>query len=324
MRATFGWRFGLTFGQAAASAAPQARMRAMTSQDRIDSFGALALTGFAALLAFNQVVIAVVNDGLQPVFFAALRSLGGVVCLLAWMRYRAIPLSLPPGTAGPGLLMGVLFALEFICLFVALDLTTVTRAAILFYSMPVWLAVISHLTIRGAAITRASAIGLGLAFGGVVLALALRGDAEGQGSLVGDVCALAAALAWAGIAALAKASRLRILRPEMQLVWQLGVSVPVLAVAAFAFGPFLRDPGWIHWAGLAFQIIVIVFIGFLLWLWLLSIYPAASVAAFSFLSPVFGVVLGWLLLGERVGPEIVVALGLVVAGLILINRPGRV
>ncbi|WP_297616697.1 DMT family transporter [uncultured Roseicyclus sp.] len=293
----------------------------MAQNDRIDAFGAVALTGFAALLAVNQVVIAVVNEGLQPVFFAALRSLGGVICILGWMRYRAIALTVPPGTLVPGLLMGVLFAVEFICLFVALDLTTVTRSAIIFYSMPVWLALIGHLLIKGERITGRKAMGLGLAFAGVVVALVMRGGPDAEGSVIGDLCALAAAMSWAGIAALAKASRLRDVRPEMQLIWQLAVSVPLLALAAFAFGPFLRDPGWIHWAGLGFQILVIVSAGFLLWLWLLSIYPAASVAAFSFLSPVFGVLLGWLLLGERIGPGIAAALTLVVAGLILINRP---
>ena len=293
----------------------------MAQNDRIDAFGAVALTGFAALLAVNQVVIAVVNEGLQPVFFAALRSLGGVICILGWMRYRAIALTVPPGTLVPGLLMGVLLAVEFICLFVALDLTTVTRSAIIFYSMPVWLALIGHLLIKGERITGRKAMGLGLAFAGVVVALVMRGGPDAEGSVIGDLCALAAAMSWAGIAALAKASRLRDVRPEMQLIWQLAVSVPLLALAAFAFGPFLRDPGWIHWAGLGFQILVIVSAGFLLWLWLLSIYPAASVAAFSFLSPVFGVLLGWLLLGERIGPGIAAALTLVVAGLILINRP---
>ena len=293
----------------------------MAQNDRIDALGAVALTGFAALLAVNQVVIAVVNEGLQPVFFAALRSLGGVICILGWMRYRAIALTVPPGTLVPGLLMGVLFAVEFICLFVALDLTTVTRSAIIFYSMPVWLALIGHLLIKGERITGRKAMGLGLAFAGVVVALVMRGGPDAEGSVIGDLCALAAAMSWAGIAALAKASRLRDVCPEMQLIWQLAVSVPLLALAAFAFGPFLRDPGWIHWAGLGFQILVIVSAGFLLWLWLLSIYPAASVAAFSFLSPVFGVLLGWLLLGERIGPGIAAALTLVVAGLILINRP---
>lgn len=295
----------------------------MPTKDRIDAFGATALTGFAALLAFNQVVIAVVNEGLQPVFFAALRSAGGLICILVWMRLRAIPLTVSPGTLLPGLLMGAFFALEFICLFVALDLTTVTRSAIIFYSMPLWLALIAHVLIPGERITGQKGAGLVLAFAGVVLALVLRGGADGAGALLGDFCALVAAIAWAGIAALAKASPLRTIRPEMQLVWQLAVSLPLLAMAAFAFGPFLRDPSWIHWAGLGFQIVVIVSAGFLLWLWLLSIYPSASVAAFSFLSPVFGVALGWLLLGEDVGTEILLALGLVVAGLILINRPAR-
>ena len=273
----------------------------MPAKDRIDAFGAVALTGFAALLAFNQVVIAVVNEGLQPVFFADLRSAGGLICLLAWMRFRAIPLSLPQGTVLPGLAMGTCFAVEFIYLFVALDLTTVTRSAIILYSMPLWLALIGHVVIPDERITGPKGVGLVLAFAGVLLALVLRGGAEAAGSLLGDLCALVAAIAWAGIAVLAKASRLCDVRPEMQLVWQLAVSVPLLAVAAFAFGPFLRDPTWIHWAGLGFQIVVIVSAGFLAWLWLLSIYASASVAAFSFLSPVFGVGLGWLLLGENVG-----------------------
>jgi drug/metabolite transporter (DMT)-like permease len=96
-----------------------------------------------------------------------------------------------------------------------------------------------------------------------------------------------------------------------------------LLLAAPLFGPLLRGPELIHWGALGFQIVVIVSAGFLFWLWLLSIYPAASVAAFSFLSPVFGVLLGWSLLGEQVGWEIIAALVLVAAGLILINRPAR-
>lgn len=63
-----------------------------------------------------------------------------------------------------------------------------------------------------------------------------------------------------------------------------------------------------------------VAIAFLFWFWLMSIYPASSVASFSFLSPVFSVLLGWLILGERVGPSIWGALGLVALGLVLINR----
>ena len=295
----------------------------MPQKDRIDAFGAAGLTVFAALLAFNQVVIAVGNEGLQPVFFAALRSIGGAVCIFAWMKARGVAVEIAPGTWHAGLAMGACFAVEFICLFVALDLTTVTRTSIIFYSMPVWLALRGHVLIPGERITRVKGAGLALAFAGVVLAITRRDGTGGEASLVGDLCALAAALGWAGIALLAKASRLRTVRPEVQLLWQLAVSAPLLLLAAPLFGPLLRGPELIHWGALAFQIVVIVSAGFLFWLWLLSIYPAASVAAFSFLSPVFGVLLGWSLLGEQVGWEIIAALVLVAAGLILINRPAR-
>ncbi len=290
---------------------------------QMDAFGAISLTGFALLLAFNQVVIKVVNDGLQPVFFAGVRSVGGALVIFAWMWTRGLSTRIKPGTAGPGLLIGVAFALEFICLFLALDLTTVTRTSVIFYTMPMWLALAAHFLIPGDRLTVQKSIGLVMAFLGVVIALTMRGEGAGVTSLAGDALALLAAIMWAAIALCARATSLREVRPEMQLLWQLSVSAPLLLLAALFFGPLLRDPTFIHWAGLGFQIVAIVSAGFLFWFWLLSIYPASSVAAFSFLSPIFGVALGWMMLGEAVGPGILIALVLVCAGLILINRPPR-
>ena len=74
----------------------------MPQKDRIDSAGAFALVGFSALLGFNQVVIRVVNDGLQPVFFAGLRSLGSVLCLGLWFSVRRRPLGLAAPIFGLG------------------------------------------------------------------------------------------------------------------------------------------------------------------------------------------------------------------------------
>ena len=74
---------------------------------------------------------------------------------------------------------------------------------------------------------------------------------------------------------------------------------------------------------MTFQIVAIASGGFLFWFWLLKIYPASGVASFSFLSPIFGVAFGWLILGETIGLSLWAALGLVCAGLILINRPAQ-
>ncbi|GAB5446568.1 DMT family transporter [Gymnodinialimonas sp.] len=295
----------------------------MAQKPRIDAFGAISLTGFALLLAFNQVVIKFVNDGLQPVFFAGLRSVGGALVIFAWMKFRGLSLAIKPGTIPAGLMIGAVFAFEFICLFWALDLTSVTRTSVIFYTMPMWLALAAHFLIPGDRLTPVKSVGLLLAFAGVVIALTMRGEGAGETSLLGDFLALLGAIAWAAIALCARATALREVRPEVQLLWQLTVSAPLLLLAALFFGPLLRDPELIHWAGLGFQILAIVSAGFLFWLWLLSIYPASSVAAFSFLTPVFGVAMGWLVLGEEVGPGILIALALVCVGLVLINRPAR-
>jgi len=293
----------------------------MPPKTQIDAFGAISLTGFALLLAFNQVVIKVTNDGLQPIFFAALRSVGGALLIYGWIRWRGLELTLPRATVPAGLLIGAAFAFEFICLFLALDLTTVTRTSVIFYTMPLWLALAAHVLIPGERLTRMKSAGLILAFAGVVVAMVSRGGATGQGALLGDLSALGAAMGWAGIALIVRTTALKTVRPEVQLLWQLVVSAPILLFAAPFFGPVLREPSLIHWAGLGFQIVAVVSAGFLFWFWLLTIYPASSVAAFAFLAPVFGVGLGWLMLGEPVGPGTLIALVLVSAGLILINRP---
>ncbi|MEM6729056.1 MAG: DMT family transporter, partial [Pseudomonadota bacterium] len=110
---------------------------------------------------------------------------------------------------------------------------------------------------------------------------------------------------------------------EIQLFWQVLLSIPILFAGALYFGPFVRELTAIHWAALGFQIVVVASFGFLFWFWLIKIYPASSVASFSFLSPVFSVLLGALLLGETVGLSLLGALLLVTLGLFLINRPPR-
>lgn len=284
----------------------------------MDGSGAAILVGFAMLLAFNQVVIKVTGGGFGPVFQAGLRSCLGAIVLLIWIRARGMSISLPAGVLIWGAVTGVIFALEFVCLYIALDLTSVSRTSVIFYSMPVWLALAGHMWLPAERLNRINALGLVLAMGGVAMALADRSG--GQTSLLGDLLALGAALLWAAIALVMRLSPLSRAPPEMQMLVVVTVSAPVLLGLSPLFGDFLRDPGPMHLAGLAFQSIFIVSLGFLLWAWLISIYHAGAVASFSFLSPVFAVFLGWWILDEQISPLVWGSLGLVAAGVFLINR----
>lgn len=294
----------------------------MQRKDHIDAFGAASLIGFSALLGLNQVVIKLVNAGLQPVFSAGLRSAGAMILLFLWMRLRRSGPQFTREVLPSGLLSGVLFASEFILLFLALDLTTVARTSVLFYSMPVWLTLMAHLAIPGDRLSVQKSLGLACAFAGVCLALLDR-EGTGQTSLTGDLMALTGAFGWAGIALIARITPFSRIEPTMQLFWQVSVSAVILLVAALFFGPLIRAFQPIHAAGMAFQIIAVATGGFLFWFWLLKIYPASGVASFGFLAPIFGVFFGWLILGETVAPALWAALALVALGLLLINRPPR-
>ena len=291
----------------------------MERKDRLDAFGATALFGVMLLLAFNQILVKWVNTGLQPVFFAGLRSALAVVFVALWLIWRGRPPRLTRGDLGPGILIGTVFALEFLCLFLALDLTAVSRASVIFYSMPVWFALMAHVLLPGERLTLVRSAGLALAFAGTAWAILSRSP-DTEGSLTGDLLALGGALGWAGTAVVARASRLRAAGPEMQLFWMVLVSAPILILAAPLFGPLLREVTPLHIVGLIFQSSIVVAGGFIGWLWLLSVYPASTVASFSFLTPILAVFLGWLFFDESVTPALLGASALVAVGIVLINR----
>ena len=52
-------------------------------------------------------------------------------------------------------------------------------------------------------------------------------------------------------------------------------------------------------------------------------YPASGLASFTFLTPAFGVLFAGVILGEPLGATIFIALGLIAAGLVIVNRPAR-
>ena len=296
-----------------------ASCRRMKQQQNMDITGTALLVGFAIVLAFNQVVIKVTNDGFQPAFQAGMRSVGAIVLIWAWMMWKTQSVRLPRRLWLVGAWAGFLFAAEFICLFTALDLTSVARVSILFYSMPVWLAIFAHFLLPGEQLTSTRALGLALAMAGVTWAVLERDPVTG-GSILGDILAIIAALSWAAIALTVRLSRLREETPEAQLFVQQLVAAPILIGFGLWVGDPITDPTSLHWAGVMYQTVIVAFAGFLLWFYLVAKYSASGVASFSFLSPVFAVFMGWWILGERIGVGTWGALILVSLGLILINR----
>ena len=143
-------------------------------------------------------------------------------------------------------------------------------------------------------------------------------------SLSGDLLCLLGSVLWAAIALLARTTRLAKSSPEMQLLYQLAVSAPLLLLSAWWIGETWREPTSLIYGIFTFQVLVVVSVGFLSWFWVLSVYPAADMAVYSFLAPVFGVLFGYIILKEALGWNVLLALVLVSMGIALVNsRPVR-
>jgi drug/metabolite transporter (DMT)-like permease len=288
----------------------------------MDAFGAGLLIGFNVLLGLNQALVKLVNAGFSPVFQAGLRSACAFLPVLLYALWARKRLSITDGTLGPGLMNGLLFSGEFCLLFLALDLTTVSRVSLFFYTMPLWVAVGAHFLIAGERLNGRKVLGLVVAFAGISLALIAGDSAEAAADnrWQGDLLALIASLCWAAIALLARTTRLAETSPEMNLLYQLAVSAIIVIPLAFWLGDTVREPTPAILGMFAFQVIVIVAIGFVIWFWILSVYPATNMASFSLLTPVFGIFFGWLIFDDALSLPFFGALFLVGAGLVLVNR----
>ena len=292
----------------------------MPRKDRIDALGAMALILFSASLGLNQALVKLVNEGMGPIFQAGMRSAVAfpVVMLFAFVAGRQ--LTLRDGSFLPGLLTGGLFAIEFMLLFQSVEYSSVARISILFYTMPMWVALGAHFLIPGERLTLLRVLGLLLAVGGVALALSDQEIAAREDAWIGDVMALVASTMWAAIALIARTTAMSKARPEMQLLYQLVVSAPILIGIAIWTGDTYRDMTFMHLYIFLFQSLAIVGIGFLTWFWVLSIYPASDMASFGFLAPLFGVLSGWLIFDEAISLAIAGALVMVGLGIVLVNR----
>jgi drug/metabolite transporter (DMT)-like permease len=288
----------------------------------IDGKAAVILVGCCAIWGLGLVMMKLSNVGISPIFNCALRSVLSGVILFGWTQVRGIALFSRDGTLGAGILTGLFFALEFLTLYVGLEMTQVARATIFLHCAPFVAAYGEHLFVPGHRLTRMKVIGLLAAFAGLAVALGGGGFGLASMTLRGDLLCLAAGVFWGLTTVVVRATPLRSAPAEKTLLYQLATSVPVLFAASFWFSEAgISKMSPLVVGAFAYTVIATVVIGYTTWFWLMRTYSAASPHAFTFLAPIFAVIAGHVLLGEAVGPETLIGLVLVAFGIWLVNRP---
>lgn len=301
----------------------QATEAAIPPARPLDFFAVSIMLLLCLSWGINNVMVKLALAEVPPLMQATVRSIGGFVVIVVASWFRGIPLFRRDGTLKAGLLMGTVFAAEFVLIFFGLLYTTASRAVIFLYTAPLFVA-FGAVNLLGERLRPVQWGGLGLAFLGIVVAIGVPQANVDSTVIFGDVLLLLGALGWGGTTLIFKASNLSKAPAEKTLVYQTGVSAPLLALGSFALGETMtKMPGPVAMGSLVYQTVWVVGITFLLWYVLMKRYPASKLTAFTFITPLFGVAAGHLILNEPITMAFAVAVGLVIAGLFLVNKPEK-
>ena len=288
----------------------------------LDILAMVLLVVLCASWGLQQVAIKVTNPDVPPLLQAGIRSAGSAALLWIWMALRREPFFKRDGTLGWGIAAGLLFAGEFLLIYWGLEFTNASRAVIFLYMAPFVVALGTQLFVPGERLRVIQIIGLGCAFSGIVAAFSESLNTPSLRMLIGDGMLAGAAVLWGATTVMIRACPLIHIPAAKTLLYQLLVSALVLPL-----GSFIKGEGGIALVtplmvgSLAYQIIWVAFITYLAWFWMLRRYPPSRLASFTFLTPLFGVMAGGMLLNELITGRLLLALVLVASGIYLVNRP---
>jgi drug/metabolite transporter (DMT)-like permease len=300
----------------------------MSSNPVISSAGRALTPGAIGLMlllcvswGFNQVAVKLVLPEVPPMLQALVRSLGALPLLVVIGWFRGVKFFERDGTLWPGVIAGLIFGVEFVLIYRGLQLTSASRAAVFLYTAPFFVALGSYVFL-GERLRASQWGGLALSFAGVALAIGVPQANVDAKVLMGDLLIVVGGALWATTTLIVKATTLIRAPAEKGLGYQVALSIPILAAAAWISGETVSHvPGPLSLALLAYQAFWVVGLTFLLWFALVKSYSASKLSAFTFITPLFGVVAAYFILHDTLTVAFGVAALLVIAGLYLVNRP---
>ena len=284
--------------------------------------GAVALMLVLCLSwGFNQIAVKLALPEIPAMMQATLRSTAALPVLLLVGWVRGARFFARDGSLWPGVLAGLLFSFEFVLIYQGLRFTTASRAVVFLYTAPFFVA-LGSFRLLGERLRSSQWAGLALSFAGVALAIGVPQANVDASVLWGDLMIVGGGAMWGATTVIAKGTRLRLVAPEKALAYQVAISIPILAAASLLSGEKLTHvPGWLAISVVIYQAIWIVGLTFTIWFALVQAYSASKLSAFTFITPLFGVVAAYFIMHDTLTPVFGVAALLVIAGLYLVNKP---
>lgn len=290
-------------------------------KEQLDPRAVTLLLACCAFWGLQQILIKTTVAEVPPMWQASLRMVGAVFLLWLWCRVRGVPLFNRDGSLASGLLAGLLFAGEFVCIYIGLQHTSASRLTVFLYSAPFVVALLLPRFVPVERLRGVQWLGLAIAFMAVFVAFSESFAHPVQGQLLGDALALLAGVLWGLTTLVIRSTRLATVSAEKTLFYQLAVTAAVVPVLSLLRGESWQfDYSSYAWISIALQTVIGAFASYLAWMWLLRHYPATRISSFTFLTPVFALIFGVVLLNEPLTVQLVLALAGVAVGIVLVSR----
>ena len=290
------------------------------SKDYLDFSAISTIIILTLLWGFNYTAIKVSNQGISPVFASALRSVIASLCGVVYCLRKQQKLFHTDIMLFHGMMVGLMFGLEFACIYFGLLLTDASRSVVFVYLSPFVVAVGAHFFLRGDRLTFLKVLGLTLAFVGIVIVFLGRPQTAKPTMLIGDILQITAAFLWGATTLYIKRFMAEKIHPINTFLYQLFFSIPILFAVSL-----ILEPHWISKIDLTiglslfYQSVIVAFASFLIWFKLIHDYSVSRLSAFTFFTPIFGVLFGILFMREELTSSLMIGLPMVCVGIFLVN-----
>jgi drug/metabolite transporter (DMT)-like permease len=292
----------------------------LTDRQPIDRRALATMVVLCTIWGTQQAVIKSAAPAMSPILQLGVRSALAALGTLGVAKWRGELSAMTRETWIPGLLVGLFFGLEFVFAGEALRFTSASHVTVYLYCAPIMIAVGLGLTHRDERLRPAQWLGVGIAFAGVALTFLGRGDQRHYPAMQwGDALALAGAASWAITAIVLRGSRLANAPATITLFYQLVGAGMLASIVAMALGETRFHVTGQLAAMLTWQVLVVAFGSYLTWFSMLRRYSAARLGVLSFMTPVFGVSAGIMLMGDRIDAGFGVGAAMILGGICIAN-----
>ena len=309
-------------GEACPSAVVSAPEALLSFENQPMGLGAVVFTLFLCFLWGGlSPAIKLSLTGMPPLAIAAWRFLIGLIALLIWCRVKEISLRLPRRFHPLLLGFGLVFVAQIGTLNIGTKYTTGSHSIVFLSTNPLWVALLAHCLIPNDRLHWRKSLGLMVAFAGVCVVFLDRGKTPGSEVLLGDALVLGSGVLL-GVTQVYSKFLVRSINAFQVIVWELIYGTPLYFILSFIFERQLRvQLTSAVVAAVLYQGLVVAAFCFVTWTNLLRRYSASKMTAFHFTTPIFGVLLSRLILGENILPGLAAGVALVAIGIYVVSRP---